>query len=110
MTMLLITLLVVIELGSNLYLHYFYHCDFEDSEIFKEVDEKIIKKLCLESVGSEFVETQSDDCFDIKNDDCIDVRVGIGGALRSGGVGMLFEQAGGIGERTEMWEEASMPS
>lgn len=65
--MLLITLLAVVELGSNFWLHYFYHCDFEDSEIFKEVDTETIRKLCLESVGGEFIEEASTDAIDHGN-------------------------------------------
>ena len=52
--MLLITLLAAVELGSNIWLYYFYHCDFEDSEIFKDVDPEINRKMCLDSISVDF--------------------------------------------------------
>jgi len=54
MTMLLITLLAVVELGANIWLYNFYHCDFEESEIFKDVDSETKKKICLENVEYDF--------------------------------------------------------
>jgi len=54
MSMLLITLLAVVELGANIWLYFFYHCDFEDSEIFKDVDPEINRKICLQSMGLDF--------------------------------------------------------
>jgi len=55
MSMLLITLLAVVELGANIWLYNFYKCDFEDSEIFKNVNDENKRKICLESLGYDFV-------------------------------------------------------
>jgi len=54
MSMLLITVLAVVELGANIWLYNFYHCDFEESEIFKDVDSETKKKICLENVEHDF--------------------------------------------------------
>jgi len=58
MTMLLLTFLIVIELGVNFWLYNFYRCDFEDSEIFKNVDSEINRKVCLESLEYDFSNQQ----------------------------------------------------
>jgi len=50
MTMLLLTFLIVLELGVNFWLYNIYRCDFENSEIFKNVDPEINRKMCLESI------------------------------------------------------------
>jgi len=49
--MLLIVLLVVVELVVNIWLYNFYRCDFEQSEIAKETDVEINRKMCLQSLG-----------------------------------------------------------
>jgi len=55
MSMLLITLLAVVELGANIWVYYFYTCELEDSEIFKNLDAETKRKICLDSLGYDFV-------------------------------------------------------
>jgi len=52
--MLLMTLLIVMEVFVNIWLYYFYRCDFEDNEIFKNVNPEINRKICLESLEYDF--------------------------------------------------------
>jgi len=54
MTMLLLTFLIVLELGVNFWLYNIYRCDFENSEIFKNVEPEINRKMCLESMSVDF--------------------------------------------------------
>jgi len=54
MTMLLLTFLIVIELGVNFWLYNIYRCGFEDSEIFQNIDPEISRKMCLESLEIDF--------------------------------------------------------
>jgi len=54
MTMLLLTFLIVIELGVNFWLYNIYRCGFEDSEIFQNVDPEMNRKKCLESLEYDF--------------------------------------------------------
>jgi len=53
--LLTLTFLIVVEVLVNIWLYYFYRCDFEDNEIFKDMDEESKKKFCLESLGHGFV-------------------------------------------------------
>ena len=53
MSLLLITLLAVVELGANIWLYGFYRCEFEDSEIFKNVNSETKREICLATVGLE---------------------------------------------------------
>jgi len=54
MTMLLLTFLIVIELGVNVWLYSIYRCDFEEREVFKNFDEETKRKMCLENIGLDF--------------------------------------------------------
>jgi len=54
MSMLVITLLTVVELGANVWLYYFYRCDFENTEIFKEVKKSVKREMCLETLETDF--------------------------------------------------------
>ena len=54
--MLLVTLLIVVEVIVNIWLYNFYRCNFEDNEIFKDVNPSIKRKLCLENLGLDFSE------------------------------------------------------
>jgi len=54
MLMLLLVVLVVVEIIVNIWLYYFYSCDFEDSEIFKDIDPETKKKICHDSIGNTF--------------------------------------------------------
>jgi len=58
MTMLLLTLLIVIELGANIWLYNFYTCDFENSEVFENLDKETKRSMCLANIGNAFA-TQS---------------------------------------------------
>jgi len=49
--LLLIILLTIIEVFANIWLYNFYHCDFEDNELFKKVDPEIKRKICLDNIG-----------------------------------------------------------
>jgi len=49
--LLLIILLTIIEVFANIWLYNFYHCDFEENELFKNHDPKIKRKICLETLG-----------------------------------------------------------
>jgi len=54
MALLLITLLAFVELIVNVWLYYFYRCDFEDNEIFRHIDHETKRKICMESIGYGF--------------------------------------------------------
>jgi len=54
---LLIVLLIIIEVFANVWLYHIHRCDFEDNELFEDVDPKIIRKMCLESLG---IDTSND--------------------------------------------------
>jgi len=49
--LLTLTFLVVVEVVVNIWLYYFYSCDFEDNEIFGNVDTQTKRKICLENIG-----------------------------------------------------------
>ena len=51
--LLLIILLTIIEVFANIWLYNFYKCDFEDSEIFSDVDSETKRAICIESLGLE---------------------------------------------------------
>jgi len=48
---LIIILLIVVEVVVNIWLYYFYRCSFEVSEISKENDPEINRKICLSHLG-----------------------------------------------------------
>jgi len=50
MLMLLVIFLVLVEVIVNIWLYYFYRCDFEDNEIFENVDSETKRKICLETL------------------------------------------------------------
>jgi len=55
----LFILLIVIFLGTievlvNIWLYTIYRCDFEDNEIFEDIDPEINRKICLESIAYGF--------------------------------------------------------
>ena len=56
MIMLAIIFLGVVEVGANIWLSYFYTCDFEHSEMFKDVSSDTKRKICLENLGYGFTE------------------------------------------------------
>ena len=43
--------MAAVELIANIWLYAFYRCTFEESEIAKEIDPEINRKMCLESLG-----------------------------------------------------------
>jgi len=51
---LVISLLVLVEVLINVWLYNFYSCDFEDAEIFKDIDPETKKKICHDSIGNTF--------------------------------------------------------
>ena len=51
--LLLIILVTIIEVFANIWLYNFYHCDFEDNELFKNQDPETKRKLCLDNIGLE---------------------------------------------------------
>jgi len=51
---LLLVFLLVVEIIVNIWLHFFYICDFEKNEIFKDVNPELNRKMCLESLGFGF--------------------------------------------------------
>jgi len=55
MTMLLLTFVIVIELGANFWLYNIYRCDFEDNEIFDDVKPEVTRQMCLASIGYGYV-------------------------------------------------------
>jgi len=67
MSMLLITVLAVVEVFANIWLYNVYSCEFETNEIFKNTDAKANRKLCLESLGYE-VWALGDGKQDFKNE------------------------------------------
>jgi len=48
---LIIIFLAVVELVVNVWLYYFYRCEFEDHKIFENTDPEINRKLCQENLG-----------------------------------------------------------
>jgi len=58
MLMLLVTLLVIVEIIVNIWLYNFYRCDFEDNEIFQDVDPEINRTVCLETLAFDFTNTR----------------------------------------------------
>jgi len=54
MLFLLITFLIAVEIIVNIWLYYFYQCDFEDNEMFNKLNSEIKRKLCLENIGYGF--------------------------------------------------------
>ena len=54
--LLLVILLGVVEVLVNIWLYNFYKCEFEDNEIFKNVDEETKRKICLENINIEYSE------------------------------------------------------
>jgi len=48
---LFLILLIVIEVFANIWLYYFYRCDFEDNELFLQEDPEINRKICIESLA-----------------------------------------------------------
>ena len=49
--LLTLTFLAVVEVGVNVWLYYFYRCEFENNEIFENVDTETKRKICLENLG-----------------------------------------------------------
>ena len=49
--LLLLILLIVVEVLVNVWLYNFYTCEFEDNEIFKDLDAETKKKICYENIG-----------------------------------------------------------
>lgn len=54
MILLVITVLIIVEVVVNIWLYYFYKCDFEENEIFMDVNKETKRKICLESIGLDF--------------------------------------------------------
>lgn len=52
--LLLIILLTVIEVFANIWLYKFYRCGFENNEGLEKVAPEILRKLCLESLESNY--------------------------------------------------------
>jgi len=50
----LVILLLVIEVLVNVWLNFFYRCEFEDSEVLKNLDVDTKRKICVESLGLEY--------------------------------------------------------
>jgi len=55
MFMLLVTFLVIVEVIVNIWLYNFYRCDFEDNEIFKDMDSETKRNICIDSIGYGFL-------------------------------------------------------
>ena len=49
--LLIVIFLATVEVLVNVWLYYFYRCDFEDSEISKDVNTETKRKICLENIG-----------------------------------------------------------
>jgi len=49
--LLTLTFLVIVEVLVNVWLYNFYKCEFEDNEIFENVDTETKRKICLENLG-----------------------------------------------------------
>jgi len=81
MVMLLVTLLIVVEIFANIWLYNFYRCDFEQSEIFSDIDKETKRKICVESFE-----------YDIK-----DTAQCAKGTMHGGGV--VAEACGGFDEK-----------
>ena len=60
-SMLVFSFLAVLEIGVNIWLYNFYQCDFEDNEIFKNLNSDLKRKICLESLEYDFT-TQKVTC------------------------------------------------
>jgi len=54
--LLTLTFLIVVEVFVNIWLYNFYRCDFEDNELFKDVDPEINRKICIDSLGFVYAE------------------------------------------------------
>jgi len=54
--LLTVTFLTVVEVAVNIWLYYFYRCDFETSEVFIDVDEVTKRNICIETLGYNFVQ------------------------------------------------------
>ncbi len=52
--LLTIIFLIGIEVLVNIWLYTIYRCDFEDNEIFEDIDPEINRKVCLESIAYGF--------------------------------------------------------
>ena len=52
--LLAVIFLIAVEVLVNIWLYTIYRCDFEDNEIFKDIDPEINRKVCLESIGYGF--------------------------------------------------------
>ena len=55
---LLFVLLGVVEIFANVWLYNIYRCEFEDNEIFKDVDPETNRKVCLESLAYGFTKQE----------------------------------------------------
>jgi len=74
--MLVVVFLVAVEAIVNVWLYYFYRCEFEENEIFEHVDKNIKRQLCLENIG-----------LDLSKHDITKINgTGIGGGPAEGGV------------------------
>jgi len=51
---LLLVFLIAVELVANFWLYNIYRCDFENNEIFNEINPETNRKLCLESLDYDF--------------------------------------------------------
>jgi len=49
--LLTLTFLIVVEVLVNVWLYNFYRCDFEDNELFKDIDTETKRKICIENLG-----------------------------------------------------------
>ena len=56
--LLLVVILVVIEGISNFWWYEINRCAFEKSEIFKNLDEKVLRQLCLENYDLQYTDTE----------------------------------------------------
>ncbi len=56
MFMLLLTFLAVVELFVNIWLNYFYRCNFEENEMFQDIDENAKREICLDNLGIDILE------------------------------------------------------
>jgi len=50
---LVLTFLAVLEILVNVWLYYFYTCDFEDSKIFEHLDSETKRNLCLSNIDDQ---------------------------------------------------------
>jgi len=54
LVMLAVIFLIGVEVLVNIWLYSIYRCDFEDNEIFDDIDPEINRKVCLESIAYGF--------------------------------------------------------